>query len=153
MKRCSPPSVGIELCTLLAALAVSACSEHVHDTGTEVTGVLSVSYNPSPVPWGAGPGSTTICANSANVWRFNAVFTESGGSAISITTMVNSLDGTAQAPIASTISVPARGSFTIAREFCFPASTQHTVASSFSGTDAGGHAFTLTGPTVTLLAR
>ena len=156
MKRASPGRVAIQVCLLLAAstaaLAFSACSSEDETTQT-VTGVLSVAYNPSPVSWGAGPGSITICQASANVWRFNEVLSESAGSAISITSVVNTRDGTAQPATVSTISVPARGSFTLARELCFPTSTQHIVQSTFTGTDAAGHAINLIGPSLVLSAR
>jgi len=93
------------------------------------------------------------CATSPNTWFFSTTLTETNGVAVSITSTVNSRDGSPQPSIAGNIAIAARGSVTLNRRFCFLQPTQHVLQSIFSGTDANGHAISVTAPAVVLLAK
>ncbi len=114
--------------------------------------VVVVSYAPSPVPY-AGASQTTTCSASPNAWRFTTNYVESGGVAVTLTSVVTTLDGVAQAPVAVSIVVPARGSLANSAEICFPTSTQHTLRHAFTGVDGQGRAVSVTGPELVLLAK
>jgi hypothetical protein len=93
------------------------------------------------------------CATRPNTWFFTTTLTETNGVAVSISSTVNSLDGSPQPSVAGNLAIAARGSVTLNRRFCFLQPTQHIVQSTFSGTDANGHAISVTAPVVMLLAK
>jgi hypothetical protein len=138
--------------TLLCALAVTACGD---DDGSEPLpdAVVTIVYTPNPIPWSAGPGTTQTCASAPNVWRFSAVFTESAGTGVSLTSVSNVVDGVSQPALTIALSIPALGSGTLLRELCFTAATQHTLQSTFTGTDEEGRSVSFSGPQVTLSAQ
>jgi hypothetical protein len=137
--------------TLLCVLAVSACADDAQEPLPDA--VVTIAYTPSPVPWSAGPGTTQTCASVPNVWRFSAVFIESGGTGVSLTSVTNVLDGVTQSAVAIVLSIPALGSGTLLRELCFTTATQHTLLSTFTGTDEEGRMVSFSAPPVTLSAR
>ncbi len=152
------------VCACVMAVALAACGSSSPSSPSPspapapapapaptLTAAVSVAYTPNPVPY-AGAGLTT-CLGFANSWRFTATLTETGGVAVTITSVVATLDGVAQPPVAVSIAVAARGSNALPLEVCFPAATQHTLVQALSGVDSQGRAVTFTGGTVTLAAR
>ena len=131
---------------------LAGCGGSTTTTPTK-TASVAVSYSPNPVPWSAGPGATSICAASANVWRYTTTFTESGGVAATLTSVITTLDGVAQPSVAVTIAAPASGSVVNSSEVCFTTSTQHTLQHAFTGTDSQGKALSFSGPQVVLSAK
>jgi hypothetical protein len=107
------------------------------------------------VPWSGTPISTPICTGVNNTWFFSQVLTETGGVAVSLMLVKNFIDNSSTSSDApSSIRVPAGGSFNLGtRQFCFPAGIQHTIQSTFIGTDANGRPVSFTAPVVTLLAK
>jgi hypothetical protein len=140
---------------LLACLAVTACgSDSSSPTSSTGTANVTATNSAAQVPFSGVPiTDAPECATRPNTWFFTTVLTETNGVAVSITSTVNSLDGSAQPAVSGNISIGARGAFTLNRRFCFLQPTQHTVQSTFSGTDANGHAVTVTAPVITLLAK
>ena len=121
---------------------------------TPVTAVVQATNSPSQVPWNGAPISAIPeCVGVANTWFFATTLTETAGASVSITSSVNTNDGLVRPAFTENIAVPSKGSVTLNRGFCFNQPTQHTVQSTFTGTDASGHAITVISPTVTLLAR
>ena len=123
---------------------------------TNVSGTASVQATNSSaqVAFSGNPiTDAPECASRPNTWFFTTTLTETGGVGVSITSTVNSLDGSPQVPIAGNIAIAARGSVTLNRRYCFLQPTQHVVQSTFSGTDANGHAISVTAPVVILLAK
>ena len=118
------------------------------------TAAVSVTYSPSPVPWSAGPGTILpACANIANVWRFTTTFRETGGVAVTVTSVVATVDGVAQASVAVGVPVPANGSTAQPSEVCFGTSTQHTMQHNFTATDGQGRTTTFSGAQLVFSAR
>jgi hypothetical protein len=117
------------------------------------TGAVTVAYAPNPSPYAGATGTTAICLAAANVWKFTTTFTETGGVAVTLTSVVTSLDGAAQASVAINFAVPASGTLANSAEICFQTSTQHTLQHTFSGTDSQGRAITVTGPQLVFSAR
>jgi len=79
--------------------------------------------------------------------------TETAGVAVTVTTTTNVVDGSQQPDLTGSIAIAARGSASLNRQFCFGTATQHTVQSTFRGTDANGQAIVLISPVVTLQAK
>lgn len=134
-----------------ATLMLGGCKKSTPTAPTR-TASVAVSYSPTPVPWSAGPGTTSACNASANVWRYTTTFTESGGVAATLTSVITTLDGVAQPTVALSISAPASGSVVNSSEICFPTSTQHTLQHAFTGTDSQGKAVSFSGPQAVLSA-
>jgi hypothetical protein len=139
--------------TAIACIMVPAACEERLNTEQQLTAILSIAHSPSPVPWSAGPGTTTACATAANVWKFNAVFIETGGAQVTLTSVTNVVDGTAQTEVPLVLTIRANGSATLPREFCFSTSTQHTVQSTFRGASTILRAVNVAAAPVTLSAR
>lgn len=112
-----------------------------------------MTVSPNPVPHSGQPVSAAGCAGVANTWTYDEVMRESGGAAVTLTTLVDVVDGTTQPTINVSITVQANGSFTRPRQLCFSTGSQHTLQATYRGTDANGHSMTATVPLVTRAAR
>ena len=111
-----------------------------------------MAYSPNPAPY-SGLGSAA-CNGNPNTWKFTTTFTESGGVAVTLTSVVATLDGAAQPAVSLTTAVPANGTFVNSTsEICFSTTTQHTLQHAFTGTDSQGRAVSFTGPVLVLSAR
>ena len=70
----------------------------------------------------------------------------------SMTESLDTFDGVSSRTSPS-LQIPARGSTTLRTRWCSASPAAHTAQTTFSGTDASGRRWTVTGPTVRLLAR
>jgi hypothetical protein len=93
------------------------------------------------------------CNGRANTWFYDQVLRETGGVAITVTERVDSFDGAVTSRSNPGISIPANGSSTIRTRWCSSSPSAHTAQTNFSGTDASGRTWTMTGPTVRLQAK
>src|SRR6185436_6578517 len=122
---------------------------------TNGTANVNVDIRPNPVPFSGAPiTDAASCAGSANTWFYEQVFTETAGAAVLFSQRTDEFDGRVTSANASTsITVPARGSFTLKSRWCSASSVSHTAKSTFYGTDANGHQITVSGGTVQLRSR
>lgn len=118
------------------------------------TASAQVSVTPEPVPFSGQPITDAAgCAGSANTWFYDEIIKETGGAAITFTEEVDMFDGrTVNNKTGLNISVPALGSTTFKRRWCSATAAAHTAQATFRGTDANGHAISVTGPVVRLMA-
>lgn len=118
------------------------------------TGRLQVTINPNPVPFSGQPiTDIASCRDRPNTWFYDQVLRETGGAAITITQRVDSFDGAVTSTTNPSIQIPANGSTTIRTRWCSSSAAAHTAQTNFSGRDAGGRTWNVTGPSVRLLAR
>ena len=117
-------------------------------------GSVAVAINPSPVPF-SGQAITDVssCANRPNTWFYDQVLRETGGVAVTVTERVDSFDGAVTSRTNPGIRIGANGTTTIRTRWCSSLASAHTAQTSFSGTDANGRTWSVTGPTVRLLAK
>ena len=134
-------------------LACSGDSDEGPTTTVPPTAIVTISSASTQIAWSGAPTNLPACSGSANTWYWDEVFVETAGVAVSLTSRTSVRDGVPQAAASVGISVPAHGSFTNHTVYCFPSAAQHTVQSTFQGTDANGHSITVVGPTITLLAK
>ena len=118
------------------------------------TGAVQVSVSPNPVPF-SGQAITDIasCANRPNTWFYDQVLRETGGVAVTVTRRVDTFDGAAGSATNPNLRIAANGSTSIRTRWCSVSSAAHTAQSSFSGTDANGKTWSVTGPLVRLQAK
>jgi hypothetical protein len=118
------------------------------------TGAVQVTVSPNPVPF-SGQAITDIasCANRPNTWFYDQVLRETGGVAVTITRRVDTFDGAAGSATNPNLRIAANGSTTIRTRWCSVSSSAHTAQSTFSGTDANGKTWSVTGPLVRLQAK
>jgi len=113
-----------------------------------------VTVSPNPVPF-SGQAITDIasCATRPNTWFYDQVLRETGGVAVTVTRRVDTFDGAAGSATNPNLRIAANGSTTIRTRWCSVSSSAHTAQSAFSGTDANGKTWSVTGPLVRLQAR
>ena len=148
---------------LLAAVAVAAsCSKSSSPTSPSsqtpslpnATGSVHVTINPNPVPFSGAPVTDTPgCATLKNTWYYDQVFTETAGSAVTLTSRIDFFDGFSVNNIQGiAINIPAKGTATIKARWCSGNPTSHTAQSTFSGVDSHGSPITVNTPVIKLLA-
>jgi hypothetical protein len=121
---------------------------------TSTTGRVEVTIHPSPVPFSGQPISDIAsCQNRPNTWFYDQVVRETGGVAVTVTERVDSFDGAVTSRTNPGLRIPANGSTTIRTRWCSSSSSAHTAQTSFTGTDANGRPWSVTGATVRLLTR
>jgi hypothetical protein len=118
------------------------------------TGAVQVTVSPNPVPF-SGQAITDIasCASRPNTWFYDQVLRETGGVAVTVTRRVDTFDGAAGSATNPNLRIAANGSTTIRTRWCSVSSSAHTAQSTFSGTDANGKTWSVTGPLVRLQAK
>lgn len=118
------------------------------------TGAVQVTVSPNPVPF-SGQAITDIasCANRPNTWFYDQVLRETGGVAVTITRRVDTFDGAAGSATNPNVRIGSNSSTTIRTRWCSVSSSAHTAQSTFSGTDANGKTWSVTGPLVRLQAK
>jgi hypothetical protein len=115
---------------------------------------VEVTINPNPVPFSGQPiTDITSCSTRPNTWFYDQVVREVGGVAVTVTERVDMFDGAVTARTNPSLRIAANGSSTLRTRWCSSASTAHTAQTNFSGTDANGRSWSLTGPVVRLQAR
>ena len=118
------------------------------------TGAVQVPVSPNPVPF-SGQAITDIasCATRSNTWFYDQVLRETGGVAVTVTRRVDTFDGAAGSATNPNLRIAANGSTTLRTRWCSVSPSAHTAQSTFSGTDANGKAWSVTGPLVRLSAK
>ena len=118
------------------------------------TGAVQVTVSPNPVPF-SGQAITDIssCVNRPNTWFYDQVLRETGGVAVMVTRRVDTFDGAAGSATNPNLRIAANSSTTVRTRWCSVSSSAHTAQSTFSGTDANGKAWSVTGPLVRLQAK
>ena len=121
----------------------------------DATGSVKVNINPNPVPFSGVPVTDTPgCATLPNTWYYDQVFTESAGTAVTLTSRIDYFDGFAVNNIQGiSIDVPARGSTTLKARWCSGNPTSHTAQSTFSGIDSRGAQVVVNTPVIKLQAK
>jgi hypothetical protein len=118
------------------------------------TGRIQITISPSPVPFSGQPiTDIASCRDRPNTWFYDQTLRETGGVAVTVTQRVDSFDGVSAAPTNPSLRIAANGSMTIRTRWCSVSSSAHTAQSNFSGTDANGRSWSVTGPIVRLQAR
>jgi hypothetical protein len=106
------------------------------------------------VPFSGQPiTDVASCSDRANTWFYEQVLRETGGVAVTVTERVDSFDGAVTSRSNPGIRIPANGSSTIRTRWCSSSPSAHTAQTNFSGTDANGRTWTMTGATVRLQAK
>jgi hypothetical protein len=115
---------------------------------------VTVAINPNPVPF-SGQSITDVasCRDRPNTWFYDQVLRETGGVAVTITERVDSFDGVVTSRSNPSLQIAANGSTTIRTRWCSASASAHTAQTSFTGTDANGRPWSVTGPTVNLSAK
>ena len=117
-------------------------------------GKIQITISPSPVPFSGQPiTDIASCQSRPNTWFYDQVLKEVGGVAVTVTQRVDAFDGAASASTNPGLRIAANGSTTIRTRWCSVSASAHTAQSNFSGTDANGKAWSITGPVVRLLAK
>jgi len=117
-------------------------------------GNVQVTVSPNPVPFSGQPVTgVASCATRPNTWFYDQVLRETGGAAVTITRRVDSFDGAAGSATNPNLRIAANGTTTIPTRWCSVSAAAHTAQSTFSGTDANGNPWSVTGPLVRLAAK
>jgi len=117
-------------------------------------GNVQVTVSPNPVPFSGQPiTDLASCSTRPNTWFYDQVLKETGGAAVTITRRVDSFDGAAGSATNPNLRIAANGTTSVHTRWCSVAATAHTAQSTFSGTDANGNSWTVTGPLVRLSAK
>ena len=119
-----------------------------------VTGKLTVTVNPNPVPFSGKPiTDVSGCNNRNNTWYYEQKVEESAGATVTINSEIDMFDGFVVNNLTGLkMVVPARGSMTLNPRWCSSESKAHTAQSMFGGVDANGNSVTVNGPVVNLMA-
>ena len=113
-----------------------------------------MTINPNPVPFSGQPiTDVASCRDRANTWFYEQVLREVGGAAVTVTERVDSFDGAVTSRSSPSLQIASNGTTTLRTRWCSMSAAAHTAQTNFSGTDSSGRRWTLTGPTVRLLAR
>ena len=117
-------------------------------------GAVQVTVSPNPAPFSGQPiTDIATCATRPNTWFYDQVLKETGGVAVTVTRRVDTFDGAAGTATNPNLRIAANGSTTIRTRWCSVSAAAHTAQSSFSGTDANGKTWSVTGPLVRLNAK
>lgn len=118
------------------------------------TGRVEVTVTPNPVPFSGQPiTDVASCRDRPNTWFYEQTLREVGGAAVTVTERVDSFDGAVTTRSNPSLRIAANGSTTIRTRWCSSSPAAHTAQTNFSGTDANGRSWSVTGPTVRLLAK
>ena len=118
------------------------------------SGAVQVTVSPNPVAFSGQPiTDISSCATRPNTWFYDQVLRETGGVAVTVTRRVDTFDGAAGSATNPNLRIAANGSTSIRTRWCSVSASAHTAQSSFSGTDANGKAWSVTGPLVRLNAK
>jgi hypothetical protein len=121
---------------------------------TSATGKVEVTITPNPVPFSGQPiTDIASCRDRPNTWFYDQVLREVGGAAVTITERVDTFDGAVASRTSPSLRIAAKGSTTIRTRWCSSSAAAHTAQTTFRGTDANGRTWSVTGPTVRLLAK
>ncbi|MBZ5555740.1 MAG: fibronectin type III domain-containing protein [Acidobacteriia bacterium] len=128
-------------------------NEIVVTVGGLAQGAISVTVTPNPVPFSGTAIAAAACVGVPNTWFYTETIRETSGVAVTLTKWVSVRDGQSIINQGSVNSViPARGTKNFDFNWCISGSGQHTIQTTWSGTDANGNSFSHVGPLVTLLA-
>ena len=117
-------------------------------------GAVQVTVSPNPAPFSGQPiTDIATCATRPNTWFYDQILKETGGVAVTVTRRVDTFDGAAGTATNPNLRIGANGSTTIRTRWCSVSAAAHTAQSSFSGTDANGKTWSVTGPLVRLNAK
>jgi len=118
------------------------------------TGAVQVTVSPNPVPF-SGQAITDLasCATRPNTWFYDQVLRETGGVAVTITRRVDTFDGAAGSATNPNLRIAASATTSVRTRWCSVSAAAHTAQTTFSGTDANGKAWSVTGPLVRLSAK
>ena len=118
------------------------------------TAVLTITASTVQVPWGRTPaGFEANCAGRSNFWQLEVTIRETAGVPVTLTRGITIGDGQILSTTTLNESIPARGSVTRRPFQCWPSSSAHVGQWTYTGTDANGHAVSVTSPTIALLRR
>lgn len=138
--------------TVVAPSASGGASAPASDPASRVAKV-ELANAPSPAPWSGAPITGPACSGVENTWFFAANFSESGGLGVTFTEVVNTIDGTTAPPLTNQLRVPAGGSLGLNRAFCFRDNREHSIQTTFRGSDELGRPVIVEGAAVRLLPR
>jgi hypothetical protein len=119
-----------------------------------VTGALTVTANPNPVPFSGRPITDIAgCNKRNNTWFYEQRIEESNGSTVTINSEIDMFDGFVVNNLTGLkMVVPAKGLMILNPRWCSSEAKAHTAQSMFGGVDANGTSVTVNGPLVNLLA-
>ena len=117
------------------------------------TGSVKVAINPNPVPFSGVPVTDDPgCATLPNTWYYQQVFTETAGSAVTLTSRIDFFDGfTINNITGIAIDIPAKGTTSLGARWCSGNKTNHTAQSTFSGVDSRGNPVVVNTPVIKLM--
>jgi hypothetical protein len=117
------------------------------------TGSVKVSINPDPVPFSGVPVTDDPgCAAKPNTWYYTQVFTESAGTAVTLTSRIDFFDGFTINNIQGiAINIPAKGTTSLGARWCSSNKENHTAQSTFSGVDSHGSPVVVNTPVIKLM--
>ena len=121
-------------------------------TPVPLTAKVDITINPNPVAFSGQPiTDAASCAGSPNTWFYQQIFKEDGGVTATVTSRIDRFDGRIVNNVSNlNLVIVAMGAMTIQSRWCSSQAVAHTAQSSFGGTDANGHTFSVDGPVVNL---
>ena len=146
---------------VLIAIVAASCAKNSPTSPSSkgpdlpnATGSVQVGINPNPVPFSGAPVTDTPgCATLKNTWYYDQVFTETAGTAVTLTSRIDFFDGFSVNNIQGiAINIPAKGTAALKARWCSGNATGHTAQSTFSGVDSRGAAITVNTPVIKLMA-
>ena len=143
---------------LIGTIAAS-CSKNGSPTSPSdpqlpnATGSVKVAINPNPVPFSGAPVTDDPgCATLPNTWYYQQVFTETAGTAVTLTSRIDFFDGFTINNIQGiAIDIPAKGTTSLGARWCSGNKTNHTAQSTFSGVDSHGNPVVVNTPIIKLM--
>jgi hypothetical protein len=145
---------------VLIAVIAASCSKNGSPTSPSgdpqlpnPTGSVKVAINPDPVPFSGVPVTDDPgCATLPNTWYYQQVFTETAGSAVTLTSRIDFFDGfTINNITGIAIDIPAKGTTSLGARWCSGNKTNHTAQSTFSGVDSRGNPVVVNTPVIKLM--
>ncbi len=113
---------------------------------------MQITVTPNPVTFSGVPITDSPgCAGSPNTWFYSQDLKETGGSAVTFTSRVDSFDQRVVNNVTNlNLTVPALGGVSVSSRWCSASDVSHTAQSTFTGTDAAGHVIKVDGPVVNM---
>lgn len=103
------------------------------------------------MPFSGAPAEAVGCQGRPNTWFWEQIVTETAGVGITITSVNTVVDNNAGNDVNPNYQLAANGTWTRKMNFCFATETlSHTVQVTYKGTDANGHAVSVSAPVTTL---
>jgi hypothetical protein len=153
----APPATPTPAPANVAAGGAATATEAIGRTSPSQpnrSAVVTAAVSPNPVPFSGAPiTNAPVCAGISNTWFYSQTLVETGGVDVTITSVIDRIDGVVVNDVRGSSALRALGGLTYEYRWCFTESVSRSIQSTFSGMDANGRAVTVAGPVVVLQPR